>query len=128
MIELVLIDSSVWIEVGRNKGNEALKSEVTELLATGRAAMTEPIWTEIYRGVKGMREEELIHKWKQLCRWLAFEDGCWLVTALTARHCHKNGVNVPFGDILIYSCAKHHGTELLEVDKHFKMIRRVCDY
>jgi hypothetical protein len=44
MNSLVLIDSSVWVEVSRKDGNEALKEEVAGLLRTSRTAMTWPVW------------------------------------------------------------------------------------
>jgi predicted nucleic acid-binding protein len=35
------------------------------------------------------------------------------------------GVNVPFGDVLVFACATSHGVELLERDRHFGMIAKV---
>ena len=120
----VLIDSSVWVEVCRKGGDEALKEEVAGLLQTSRTAMTWPVWVELHQGAKGRREEENLRGWRELSRWLDFDDDCWTQAANTARTCLRAGVNVPFGDILIHSCAARHGVELLERDRHFAMIRQ----
>ncbi len=123
MNSLVLIDSSVWVEVSRKDGNEALKEEVAGLLRTSRTAMTWPIWVELHQGAKGRREEENLRGWRELSRWLEFDDDCWTRAATTARTCLRTGVNVPFGDILIHSCSERYGVRLLERDRHFAMIR-----
>jgi predicted nucleic acid-binding protein len=101
MNSLVLIDSSVWVEVSRKDGNEALKEEVAGLLRTSRTAMTWPVWVELHQGAKGRREEENLRGWRELSRWLEFDDDCWTRAATTARTCLRTGVSVPFGDILI---------------------------
>jgi len=46
---------------------------------------------------------------------------------VTARACLRSGLNVPFGDVLVYACAKRHGVELLERDRHFAMIGKAVE-
>jgi predicted nucleic acid-binding protein len=123
MNSLVLIDSSVWIEVGRKDGDGALKEEVAALLRASRTAMTWPVWVELHQGAKGRREEDNLQGWRELSRWLEFDDDCWSRAATTARICLRGGVNVPFGDILIHSCSERYAVRLLERDRHFAMIR-----
>lgn len=120
----VLIDSSVWVEVSREAGDQALKLEVGALIRDGRAAMTWPVWVEMQKSAKGRREEENLRGWREVSTWLAFDDACWTETARTARACKRGGVNVPFGDIMIFACAVRYGVELREQDRHFAMIRR----
>lgn len=117
-----LIDSSVWVEVSRKYGNEALKAEVAELLRARQTAMTWPIWMELHQGAKGRREEESLLGWREASHWFDFDDACWTRAASTARACLRTGVNVPFGDILVHACAVRYGIELLEKDPHFAMI------
>jgi predicted nucleic acid-binding protein len=120
----VLIDSSVWVEVSREAGDQALKDEVAELIRDGRVAMTWPVWVEMNKGAKGPREEENLRGWREVSTWLAFDDACWSETAATARACQRSGVNVPSGDIMIFACAVRYGVELKELDRHFAMIRK----
>ncbi len=119
---IFLIDTSVWVEVSRKDGNEQLKAEVAELLQAGRTAMTWPVWLELHQGAKGRRDEENLKGWREVSHWLAFDDACWAEAATTARTCHRSGVNVPFGDVLVSACARRHRVELLEQDRHFAMI------
>lgn len=121
---MILIDSSVWVEVSRKGGDETLKKEVGDLLEGGDCAMAWPVWLELHQGARGRREEENLRGWRELSAWLDFDDECWMTAAEIGRGCLRAGVNVPSGDILIFACARRHGAELLERDRHFAMIRK----
>ncbi len=123
----ILIDSSVWVEISRKNGDESLKAEVATLLRTGRSAMTWPVWLELHQGARGKREDENLKGWREVSHWLEFDDACWVESAKIARDCMRAGVNVPFGDVLIFACAKRYGVEVLERDRHFAMIRKVIE-
>jgi predicted nucleic acid-binding protein len=120
----VLIDTSAWVEVSRKTGDESLRAELAALLRGGHAAMTWPVWLELHQGARGRREEENLKGWRKESRWLEFDDACWAEAAAIARICLRSGVNVPFGDVLVFACATRHGVELLERDRHFAMISK----
>ena len=122
MKSTILIDSSVWVEVSRKSGDESLKAELAELMRAGRTAMTWPVWLELYQGSNGRRDEENLQGWREVSHWLEFDAECWQEAARIARTCLRSGVNVPFGDVLVFACATRHGVELLERDRHFGMI------
>lgn len=123
-IKYQLIDASAWIEVMRGTATDALKKKVTLSLESGSAAMSEPVWLELSRGVKGKKESERLQSLRQLCAWLAFTDACWEKANLIARTCTRSGVNVPLGDILVAACSRTHSVALIEHDRHFAMIDR----
>lgn len=125
MKDLVLIDSSAWVEVVRSGGNPGMVARVEGLISSGLAAMTEPVWMELYQGIRIKREEARLEITRSLCVWLEFDAACWQQAAKTARACLRSGVNVPFGDVLVDACARRHGVELLEKDRHFQMIAGV---
>ena len=120
---LVLVDSSVWIDAARSGTDAPSTGELVTLLGQGRAAMAWPVWVELYQGARGRREEESLDRWRRTCVWLDFDDDCWLIAARTARACRHAGVNVPLGDLLVHACADRHGVGLLERDHHFAKIR-----
>ncbi len=123
MEDLVLIDSSAWISATRHGGDPEVAAEIGSLLQTGRAAMTAPVWVELYQGIRSKREEARLAESRRACIWLDFDETCWTEAATCARACLRVGINVPFGDILIHACATRHQVELLECDGHFTMIR-----
>ena len=102
---IVLVDSSVWVEASRKTGNPELREKLIDLLQAGRTAMTWPVWVELHQGAKGRREEENLNGWRQMSQWLEFDDACWSTAGSIARTCQMSGVNVPFGDVLVYACA-----------------------
>jgi len=124
MNERVLVDSSAWIAATRQPGDPEAVAELGELLLSGRAAMTEPVWLELYQGIRGKREEARLVESRKSCIWLVFDETCWKEAAATSRSCLRARVNVPFGDILVYACAQRYGVRLLERDRHFAMIRK----
>ena len=127
MKSALLVDSSVWVEVSRKNGDESLKAELAELLRAGRTAMTWPVWVELHQRAKGRRDEENLNGWREVSHWLEFDAECWQETARIARKCLSAGVNVPFGDVLVSACARRHGVELMERDRHFAMIRKAME-
>lgn len=127
MKNLMLVDSSVWIAATRKGGDQATAAELGELLLAGRVAMSAPVWMELYQGIRGRKEEERLEESRKSCTWLSFDDACWQKAAEISRDCLRSGVNVPLGDVLVFACAKRHGVELLERDRHFEMIRKVVE-
>jgi predicted nucleic acid-binding protein len=124
MTKPCLIDSSAWVEAGRPGGDPEIVVRLADLMSKGLAAMTEPVWMELYQGIRGKREEARLEMTRSLCVWLDFDAECWQEAARIARICLRSGVNVPFGDVLISACARRHGVELLERDRHYAMIRK----
>jgi predicted nucleic acid-binding protein len=120
----VLIDSSAWIEVLRNRAAEGLSRKVATALAGGTAAMTEPVWLELWQGVRGRKELARLQSLRAICRWLPFDAACWERAHAIARACSLKGASVPFGDVLVAACARHHQAQLLEHDHHFRLIQQ----
>ena len=122
----VLIDSSVWISVVRPGGDEELKEEVGTLLQTGQAAICAPVWMELYRGIRGKREDAELQRLRELCHWLDFDAACWDLAGSNGRIYLRAGVNVPTGDLLVHVCARRHGVRLLHRDRHFDLMDAAC--
>ena len=122
----VLIDSSAWIEVLRNRADSGLRKVVEAALHEGRAALTAPVWVELYRGVRGKREMSQLEALRRLCHWLNFDAPCWEIAATVARDCRERGITVPLGDVLVFACARHHRVEIVEKDRHFTLIGKAA--
>lgn len=118
----LLIDSSAWIEVLRNRASAELQRTVADSLAAGTAAMTEPVWIELWQGVRGKQELSRLQSLRGLCRWLSFDSCCWDQACGIARTCSTSGIQVPLGDILVAACTRHHKARLLHRDRHFQLI------
>ena len=126
MSDAVLVDSSAWVEVLRNRASSALRQSVEAALHEGRAALTAPVWVELYRGVRGKRELQQLTSLRSLCRWLDFDDDCWELAAQAARRCREQGATVPLGDVLVFACAQRHDVDIIEHDQHFAQIAKAA--
>ncbi|MGJ8633916.1 MAG: PIN domain-containing protein [Luteolibacter sp.] len=126
MSDLYLIDSSFWVAVMRKGGSEESKKELAKMLKDKSAAICWPVWVELSQGIRSKKEEEELFELRSLCNWLEFDEQCWMGAAACGRKCIRAGVNVPFGDLLVFACARRYEAELKECDKHFRMIAEVC--
>jgi predicted nucleic acid-binding protein len=81
---------------------------------------------ELYREIRGKREEDELQRLRELCNWLDFDAACWELAGSNGRICLRAGVNVPTGDLLVYSCARRHGARLLHRDRHFDLMDAAC--
>ncbi|MEO5914898.1 MAG: PIN domain-containing protein [Luteolibacter sp.] len=126
MRDCVLIDSSAWISAARAGGEGVFRDEVSRLLELGKLALTDPVWTELYQGIRGKREETELQRLRDSCEWLEFDTLCWEMAGKNGRACLKAGVNVPFGDLLVHACSRRYQVKLLHCDRHFDMIDAVC--
>ncbi|MDA7881518.1 PIN domain-containing protein [Akkermansiaceae bacterium] len=111
-----LVDSSAWIDFMR--GGEEARPDVAAALRNGSAAMTEPVWAELWSGSRSKREDDFLIGLKSSCLWLECDRECWDGSYDLRRKAIRKGLNCPLADVLIVACALRHGAELCHVDKH----------
>ena len=92
MTGVCLVDSSAWVEAGRPGGDQEIVSRLVALVGAGLAAMTEPVWMELYQGIRGKREEDRLESTRSLCVWLEFDVKSRQEAARNARICLRSGV------------------------------------
>lgn len=114
----VLIDSSVWIPFLR--GHAKLPAEVVVAMSEGRSHINPIIWIEIFRGIRGQREEEIAAELFALCPSLPMDEPGWSEAATLARAASQAGLNCPLADVLIAACARRHKAKLIHADKHLE--------
>lgn len=117
---MVLVDSSIWISFLR--GNSELPESLPQQLTDGEARICPVIWVELYSGVKGKREEQLLGQIADLCPSLEIDHAVWKQACLIAREARLSGINCPLADILIVACARQHGATLSHDDKHMALL------
>jgi hypothetical protein len=81
-----LVDSSAWVEAGRPGGDPEIVARLADLVSSGLAAMTEPVWMELYQGIRGKREEARLEMTRSLCVWLEFDSECPLDSGLPEKY------------------------------------------
>jgi predicted nucleic acid-binding protein len=119
----VVVDSSSWIEFIR--GGEAAAPGVAEALREGTAAMTEPVWAELWSGARGGREERFLEGLRDSCAWLSIDGESWDQCYRLRRGARQRGLNCPLADVLVVACARRHGAGLLHRDKHLDSLLQI---
>jgi hypothetical protein len=123
MPQPVLIDSSVWVEVLRPGGDEALRREVRTLVAEGAAVFCDLVLLELWNGARGEAEQRYLASLEEELESLPTTAEVWHRSRELARTCRAAGVTVPATDLLVAACAAHHGAALLHRDRHFDQVR-----
>lgn len=122
---LTLVDSSVWIEFVRIKGDPAAKAAVERLLPGGQAACAPPIRYELAKGARTPRELEYVEMALGLAVQLPCPEVRWVEAARLFRDLRAKGFEASNMDVLIACIAKAEGVHLLTMDRHFETINRL---
>ncbi len=119
--QLVLIDTSVWIEALRPGGDEECRRAVAELVEEGRAATCEIVIAELLRGA---RDDEQAAEWAAALRGLEVlsMEGVGETAGMIGRRMRQAGRTQPIGDVIIAAVALHRGAALLHRDRHLSEI------
>lgn len=111
-----LIDSSAWIDFMR--AGEAAQPLVAESLRDGSAAITQPVWAELWSGARSKREWDFLEGVRSNCRWLEFDNACWERSYELRRQAIRKGLHCPLADVMIVACGLRYHAELCHSDKH----------
>ena len=122
-INLVLLDCSVLIPALREGGGLSEKNRVSSLLRDGRAALTEAILLELWRGARPGVEQQHVATLAADLPVLQTTNGVWLKCYELARRGRSKGYQIPIGDLLVGACAWEHGAAVEQNDTHFEQIQ-----
>lgn len=120
---LVLIDTSVWIEVLRKEPPQALADGVRRAILERRVATTGMVMLELLSGTRTERDYRELSQDLRALHYLSTEEAwpeAWQLSFRLRRH----GVTVPSADVLIAAVAVAHLCLLLHADEHFTTIAR----
>jgi len=121
---MVLVDSCVWIEAAKLKGDLLVKVALRSLLDEYQAAFCGPVKLEIL----GALRPDSRPKWlKSLStvRYLPMKDQQWDQAVRLSWSLRSKGVTVPWNDVLISSIALKQECRVYSIDSDFQSISRV---
>ena len=119
---MVLIDTSAWIEALRVDGDSGIRQRVAALLKAGQVVLCDMVILELWNGARGERERAELRSIIDVLTKVPISRGVWSRASSLAVQCRAIGVTVPATDLLIAATARFHGIDLLESDRHFRMI------
>jgi predicted nucleic acid-binding protein len=124
---MTLIDTSAWIEFLRPTGNPQIKTEVGDLVQSGRAAFTCPIRYELLSGARE-NEKGTLDLLFDVAHHHPTKPDDWNRAAEVRALLIRKGVTVPLADLLIFCVAERCGMTLLARDTHFDAIAEVVHH
>jgi predicted nucleic acid-binding protein len=123
--EGILPDTSVWVRYFRPKGDEDLKREVAQALATAEVFTCWVVKAELLVGAKDDQAFELLRSRLGALREIELVPEIWTQAARLGRQLRHQGFTVPLADLVVAQCAIAAGLELWHADTHFEHVRRV---
>jgi len=122
--DVVLVDTSVWIEALRVKGDAETKERLRQLILEDRAVWCDLVVLELLSGMKGEKEKKKIREYIEEIRSLEINSKVWQRAKGLVVSCRQKGFTVPVTDIIIAACGLSHGVPLMYKDRHFDIILR----
>jgi predicted nucleic acid-binding protein len=120
---LKLVDSSVWVEFLRKKGDPVIKQAVGQLIESDLAAYTCPTWFELLSGARQEEEADLKKALEFSCHVL-FEQDDWLQAASLERQLRAKGLTIPRNDLFVAVVGIRAGLPVACRDAHFDAMHR----
>ena len=120
-----LVDTSLWVEFLRKRGDPVLKRELARLIEADLAAYTCPIRFELLSGVKAEEESDL-EQALAFSRHFPFEPDDWREAALLERQLRTRGLTLPRNDLFVAIVGIRTGLPVACRDAHFDAIRTVA--
>lgn len=124
-IEVVLIDTSSWIEALRSTGRSDIRERVLNLMTDGRAAWCDMVAVELWNGARGDYEKQKLSELEKEITCLQTSSEVWRLARAIAQKCRANGKTVPSADLVIAACALYHRAEIEHCDEHMEFILKV---
>ena len=118
----VIVDTSVWTEFFRPKGDAKLREEVKRLIAEAGILLPGIIKAEILRGTKSRKEYKMLDDLLNGLAYLPVEENFWSRLARFSFDLVREGVAVPLVDTYIALLAIENNASLLHRDQHFDLI------
>ena len=122
-----LVDTSVWIEFLRRKGDLGVKHVLARLLQADRVACTCPIRFELLSGVKPNEEADL-QQALALAQHFDIEPDDWTAAAQLERQLRGKGLTIPRNDLFVAVVSMRTGVPVVCRDLHFDVMQKIAGH
>lgn len=119
--DLVLLDTSVWIDYFSEKGKDLVET-VDHLLRQAEVATAAIIMAELTQGVKTAAEGRKLKTYCKPLHWIPGTDTHWEQAGELSWKLRHAGRTVNLTDCYIASVASSAGAAIYSLDKHFQWI------
>jgi len=120
-----LVDTSLWVEFLRRKGDVKIKHLMGQWLQDDLIAYTCPIQFELLCGVRTNERADLDAALK-FSRHLPFGTADWVAAAELEVRFKSKGLNMPRNDLFVAVVAIRESLPLCCRDQHFSAMAKIC--
>ena len=121
--DLFLLDTSIWLEVlPPERGSSYIRDRVDSLLSADRVATTGMVRLELLGGARSQQEWDRLRDLLSALHFLPVTEEHWQHAAQMGFQLRRQGVTVPFTDLLIGAVTITSGSVLVHRDRHFDFI------
>lgn len=124
-MSLVLIDSSIWIDLLRTSSREDDLSRMQSLLTARESAWCGMIQLELWAGIRDSKQRKDLDQLSSVVHDLEITKAVWQEANHTAALARSKGITAPASDHLIHACARVHKVEIWHRDKHFDALAKL---
>jgi predicted nucleic acid-binding protein len=119
-----LPDTCAWIDFFNGR-QTPLAVTLERILREGEAYTCGAVKYELVQGVKTDREERALLDALKAVTHLELNEALWIKAGRLSGKKRKQGVTLPFSDLLIAVLALEHGLTVLSTDPHFGQVEGV---
>jgi hypothetical protein len=117
---MVLVDSDVWSEAFRKKGEKsAYVSHLQKLIDADEIVMIGPVRQEILSGIKEKKKYETIRKLLKSFPSQPIDDSIYELAASFFNTCRSKGIQGSHTDFLICACSATWKVKILSKDQDY---------
>ena len=109
----------------RPSGDPTVRRRVETALTSGQACWCSLVQLELWNGARGQQEQQVLHDFARTLPELPIDDDVWQEAYDLARRARARGVTVPATDVIIVSCARHHGAAIETADTDFELLEAI---
>ena len=119
---LVLVDTSVWIEYFRNPESEAAAT-LNDILDDHEICVPKIVLAELMQGAKSAKELAVIEDFFDAFQIIDQSGGTWMEAGRLAYELKKKGKTIHLLDSYLAVIAKEHSCSIFTLNRHFQEIR-----
>jgi len=120
--EVILVDTSSWIEALRVSGRRDVRERVRFLLINDLAVWCDMVAVELWNGARGGYERKKLGELESEIECLPTTGEAWNLARKLARECRSAGKTVPSADLVIAACALFHNVGIEHCNEHIDYI------
>ena len=119
---MILIDTSAWLFALKKDFHPVIKERIEQLLVESDVAICGMIALELLGGTKSEKEYLRLKSRLDALYYIDADKGLWDLSSKLAFDLKRQGISIPYADIVIAASALKERAVLIHGDSHFDSI------